>query len=77
MKNINNKEFYISLEGIELTNEQINRIEKGIQELVLKEISKLNNVPKNTLLLTKFPDFINENITMGMWLPPKDSIINF
>jgi hypothetical protein len=77
MKNKLNKEFYISLEGIEISNEQLNRIEKGIQELVIKELSKLKTIPDNSILLTKFPNFKNIGITMGMWLPPKESIIRF
>lgn len=75
MKSSKNKEFYISLEGINLTEEQIIKIEKGIHELVLKELSKLNTTPDNTLLLTKFPRFRHDGVSMGMWVPNKDSIL--
>ena len=37
------KHFFISLEGVDLSNEQLKRIDKGIQQVVLSEISKIDN----------------------------------
>ena len=73
MKKKKNKEFYVSLKGINLTEQQNSRIEKGIQEVVLKELMTLKEIPDNSILLTKFPNL--KGTTMGMWMPHKDSVI--
>ena len=38
------KQFFISLDDIDLTDEQIKRIDKGIQNVVLKELASIDNV---------------------------------
>ena len=37
------KHFFISLEGVDLTDEQLKSIDKGIQSVVLSELSKIDN----------------------------------
>lgn len=37
------KQFFISLEDIDLTDEQLMRIDKGIQNVVLKELANIEN----------------------------------
>jgi len=68
-------EFHISLEGIELSDEQISRIEKGIHEVVLREITPIKDVGENAFIVKKFPDFIRGEVTLGMWWPDHDSIL--
>lgn len=43
METKNKKHFFISLEGVDLSDEQLKRIDKGIQQVVLSEISKIDN----------------------------------
>lgn len=43
METKNKKLFFVSLEGVDLTDEQLKKIDKGIQQVVLKEISKIDN----------------------------------
>ncbi len=37
------KQFFVSLEGVDLTDEQLKNIDKGIQSVVLAELSKVDN----------------------------------
>ncbi|KMQ66645.1 hypothetical protein ACM46_03765 [Chryseobacterium angstadtii] len=37
------KHFFVSLEGVDLTAEQLKNIDKGIQNVVLSELSKIDN----------------------------------
>lgn len=37
------KHFFISLEGVDLTDAQLKNIDKGIQNVVLSELSKIDN----------------------------------
>ncbi|HAO05837.1 MAG TPA: hypothetical protein DCQ50_02385 [Chryseobacterium sp.] len=37
------KQFFVSLEGVDLTDEQLKNIDKGIQNVVLSELSKVDN----------------------------------
>ncbi|GAB2563237.1 hypothetical protein [Spirosoma areae] len=50
MKNLD-KTFVVSLEGLELSDEQVKRIEHGIRSVVLNELAKIDN--KGDLLLQK------------------------
>lgn len=37
------KQFFVSLEGVDLTDEQLKNIDRGIQNVVLSELSKIDN----------------------------------
>ena len=37
------KHFFVSLEGVDLSDEQLKNIDKGIQNVVLSELSKIDN----------------------------------
>jgi hypothetical protein len=37
------KHFFVSLEGVDLTDEQLKNIDRGIQSVVLSELSKVDN----------------------------------
>jgi len=37
------KQFFVSLEGVDLSDEQLKNIDRGIQNVVLSELSKLDN----------------------------------
>lgn len=37
------KQFFVSLEGVDLTDAQLKSIDKGIQNVVLAELSKVDN----------------------------------
>lgn len=37
------KHFFVSLEGVDLTDAQLKNIDKGIQNVVLSELSKIDN----------------------------------
>ncbi|RZJ49931.1 MAG: hypothetical protein EOO19_04355 [Chryseobacterium sp.] len=37
------KHFFVSLEGVDLSDEQLKKIDKGIQNVVLSELSKIDN----------------------------------
>lgn len=37
------KHFFVSLEGVDLSDEQLKNIDKGIQNVVLSELSKVDN----------------------------------
>ncbi|WP_294301214.1 hypothetical protein [uncultured Chryseobacterium sp.] len=37
------KQFFVSLEGVDLTDEQLKNIDRGIQNVVLAELSKVDN----------------------------------
>lgn len=37
------KQFFVSLEGVDLTDAQLKNIDKGIQNVVLSELSKIDN----------------------------------
>ncbi len=37
------KQFFVSLEGVDLTDEQLKNIDRGIQNVVLSELSKVDN----------------------------------
>ncbi len=37
------KQFFVSLEGVDLSDEQLKNIDKGIQHVVLSELSKVDN----------------------------------
>lgn len=37
------KQFFVSLEGVDLTDEQLKNIDRGIQNVVLSELSKMDN----------------------------------
>ncbi|SHH09823.1 hypothetical protein SAMN05421866_2117 [Chryseobacterium oranimense] len=37
------KHFFVSLEGVDLSDEQLKSIDRGIQSVVLSELSKIDN----------------------------------
>jgi hypothetical protein len=37
------KQFFVSLEGVDLSDEQLKNIDRGIQNVVLSELSKIDN----------------------------------
>lgn len=37
------KQFFVSLEGVDLSDEQLKNIDRGIQNVVLSELSKVDN----------------------------------
>ena len=37
------KQFFVSLEGVDLSDEQLKNIDRGIQSVVLSELSKVDN----------------------------------
>jgi len=43
METKNKKHFFVSLEGVDLSDEQLKRIDKGIQQVVLSELSKIDH----------------------------------
>ncbi len=66
--------FHVSLEGVKLTKEQSAAIEKGIQEVVMKTVAR---VDLSKGLVTKTNPFLDGIQTRGIYYFPKDSILQF
>jgi hypothetical protein len=68
--------FTVSLDGINLTNEQINNIDKGIKRVVMSEIAQIDHggdliVNKKLELNPRFKGF-KLPILLGIWIESFD-----
>lgn len=70
------KQFFVSLEGIDLSEQQLKNIDKGIQNVVLKELSNVDNSQPFIAVrdLTKIPKFPKP--LPGIWIIPANRLVS-
>lgn len=61
------KQFFVSLEGVDLSDEQLKNIDRGIQNVVLSELSKIDN----TQAFGAYRDFrgLQKPLKVKDWFP--------
>ncbi|WEK68793.1 MAG: hypothetical protein P0Y62_13160 [Candidatus Chryseobacterium colombiense] len=61
------KQFFVSLEGVDLSDEQLKNIDRGIQNVVLSELSKVDN----TQAFGAYRDFkgLTKPLRVKDWFP--------
>jgi hypothetical protein len=80
--------FEVSLSGLNLTKEQISQIDKGIKEVVMRELAKIDH--KGDMVISRVPLKQEDDITLralnpnpfhigatdGIWVRVKDILSN-
>lgn len=70
--------FMVSLDGVNFSEDQINRINSGIKDVVMREIAQIDNkgdliVNKRLDLNPRFKGWEWANRTMGIWIEDFDT----
>ncbi|KFF10337.1 hypothetical protein [Flavobacterium hydatis] len=74
----NNAFFTVSLDGIKLTKEQINNIDKGIKRVVMSEIAQIDHegdlIVNRKLELNPRLKGLKLPILLGIWMEPFNNL---
>lgn len=77
MENSKNDQLFIaSLDDIALSEEQMHRIDRGIKEVVMRELAQIDNqgdlvINSKLALNPRFKDNLKGSRTMGIWVVKK------